>query len=141
MLRKIGVAVQLKSYSYATLYAAAESGGILNSGKFDMTLYSWISGTDPDTSSQWTCAATPPSVNNISRYCSAQMDAAQALALSTFDRAARKRAYARVESLLLQDAPAIFLFDAPMRYVRTPQLKNFESNGISEGWNAQQWQL
>ncbi len=141
MLRKVGVSVQLKSYAYATLYAAAENGGVLNGGKFDMTLYAWISGADPDNSSQWMCSMIPPSGNNVARYCSPQMDAAQRLALSTFDRAVRKRAYARIESLLLQDAPGAFLFDAPLRYVRVTQLQNFTPNGISEGWNAQEWQL
>ncbi len=141
MLRKVGVSVQLKSYSYVNLYESAEAGGILYSGKFDMTLYAWISGADPDNSSQWTCAAIPPAGNNVSHYCSPAMDAAQRLALSTFDRTVRKRAYARVESLLLEDAPAAFLFDAPMRYIYRPQLKNFIPNGISEGWNAQEWQL
>ncbi len=141
MLRGIGVAVQLKSYAYAVLYAAAESGGVLYGGKFDMTLYAWISGTDPDNSSMWLCSMFPPNGNNVSRYCSPQMDAAQRLALSTFDRAVRKRAYARIETLLLQDAPAAFLYDAPMRYIHIPQLQNFEPNGISEGWNANEWQL
>lgn len=141
MLRQVGVAVQLKSYAYATLYAAAQSGGILNGGKFDMTLYAWISGGDPDNSSQWICSMIPPKGNNVSRYCSSQMDAAQRLALSTFDRTVRKRAYGHIETLLLQDAPAAFLFDEPMRYVRIPQLQNFEPNGISEGWNAQDWRL
>jgi peptide/nickel transport system substrate-binding protein len=141
MLRKVGVETQLKSYAYANLYAAAQNGGILNGGKFDMTLYAWISGADPDDSSNWTCAAIPPNGNNAGRYCSPAMDAAQHLALSTFDRSVRKRAYARVQTLLIQEAPADFLFDAPMRYIYTPQLKNFTPNGISEGWNAQQWQL
>jgi len=141
MLHNVGVAVQLKSYSYANLYAAAENGGILNTGKFDMTVYAWISGADPDDSSTWTCSMIPPNGNDVSRYCSPQMDAAQQQALSTFDRAARKRAYAEIESLLLQDAPGAFLMDQPMRYIYTPQLTNFEPNGISEGWNAQEWQL
>ena len=141
MLRKIGVDVQLKSYDYAVLYAAAESGGVLNGGKFDMTMYAWISGADPDNSSVWTCADIPPNGNDISRNCSPEMDAAQRLALSTFDRTVRKAAYARIESLLLQDAPGAFLYDSPMRYVHVPQLKNFEPNGISEGWNANEWQL
>ncbi len=141
MLRRVGVGVQLKSYAYATLYMSAENGGILNGGKFDMTLYAWISGTDPDDSSNWTCAAIPPNGNDVSRYCSQQMDALQARALSTFDRAARKRAYAQIQALLLQDAPGVFIMDQPMRYTHALQLQNFTPNGISEGWNAQQWQL
>jgi peptide/nickel transport system substrate-binding protein len=139
MYRPLGVDIQLKGYDYATLYAAAQSGGILNGGKFDLTLYSWISGSDPDDSSQWTCAAVPPTANNISRYCSAEMDAAQREALSTFDRDARKKAYAKIEALLLRDAPGAFIYYQGLRYAHVTGLRNFAPNGISEGWNAQEW--
>lgn len=140
MYRPLGVDVSLKSYDYATLYAAAENGGIFNSGKFDMAVYSWVSGADPDNSSQWMCDAIPPAGNNISRYCSPEMDAAQHVALSTFDRGARKQAYARIESLLLRDAPGAFLYYQSLRYAHIQALENFDSNGTSEGWNAQEWQ-
>ncbi len=139
MYRAIGVDVSIKTYDFATLYAAAESGGILNGGKFDLALYPWISGADPDNSSQWMCAAIPPAGNNITRYCSADMDAAQRLALSTFDRATRMKAYATIESLLLRDAPAAFLYYRRTPYARVPDLQEFTPNGITEGWNAQEW--
>jgi len=139
MYKAIGVDVSIKTYDYATLYAAAETGGILNSGKFDLALYPWIAGSDPDNSSQWTCAAIPPAGNNVSRYCSPEMDAAQRLALSTFDRATRARAYATIESLLLRDAPAAFLYYRRTPYAHVPELQNFTPDGITEGWNAQEW--
>ncbi len=139
MYRPLGVDISLKGYDYATLYAAAQSGGILNGGKFDLTLYSWISGADPDDSSQWTCAAIAPAANNIARYCSPEMDAAQRVALSTFDRTVRKKAYATIETLLLRDAPAAFLYYQAMRYAHVPELQHFTPNGVSEGWNVQEW--
>ena len=141
MLKTVGVDVQVKTYDYATLYAAAENGGILNSGKFDMTLYAWIQGADPDNSSSWLCSAVPPAGNNVTRYCSKEMDAAQAEALSTFDPAKRRAAYGRVESLLLRDVPGVFLYYQGLRYAHIPQLQNFTPNGISEGWNAYQWKI
>jgi peptide/nickel transport system substrate-binding protein len=139
MYRPLGVEIQLKGFDYATLYAAAQNGGILNAGKFDLTMYSWISGSDPDDSSQWTCAAIPPAGNNVARYCSAEMDAAQRLALSTVDRSVRKSAYARIQSLLLRDAPAAFIYYQGLRYAHVAGLQHFTPNGISEGWNAQEW--
>lgn len=139
MLRKAGVDVQSKSYDYATLYAAAESGGILNGGKFDLAVYSWVSGSDPDNSSQWTCGAIPPAGNNVTRYCTPEMEAAQHLALSTFDRSVRTKAYHTIEALLVRDAPAAFLYYRSLVYGHTPDLQNFTPNGTSEGWNAQEW--
>jgi ABC-type transport system substrate-binding protein len=139
MYKPLGVDVQLKSYDYSVFYAAAQSGGILTGGKFDLAMYSWVSGADPDNASQWTCAAIPPSGNNVARYCSPEMDAAQQAALASFDRGVRKAAYSNVERLLLRDAPAAFLYYQAQRYVRVPDLQNFAPNGISEGWNAQDW--
>ena len=138
-VRPLGIAVQLKGYDYATLYAAAQSGGILNGGKFDMAAYAWISGSDPDNSSQWSCTMIPPAGNNVARYCSPEMEAAQRLALSSFDRRVRARAYARIESLLLRDAPAAFEYYPALRYAHADDLQNFAPNGISEAWNAQEW--
>ncbi len=81
----------------------------------------------------------PPAGNNVTRYCSPEMEAAQRLALSTFDRSVRERAYARIQSLLLRDAPAAFIYYQSLRYAGASDLVNFAPNGISEGWNAQAW--
>ena len=139
MYKPLGVDVQLKSYDYAVLYAAAQSGGILNGGKFDLAMYAWIAGGDPDNASQFLCSAIPPNGNNVERYCSPEMDALQKQALSTFDRGVRKAVYAKIESLILRDAPGAFLYYQAQRYAHVPELQNFAPNGISEGWNAQDW--
>ena len=141
MLRAVGIGIQLKSYVYQLLFAAYADGGIYATGKYDMALYAWGSGTDPDNSSQWLCSMIPPAGNNYDRYCSPAMDAAQHLALSTFDRTKRKAAYATIERLLVRDVPMLTLFYQKMRYAHIPQLQNFTPNGISEGWNAAQWSL
>lgn len=140
-LRHIGIDVQLKTYNYTVLYAQAQDGGILNSGKFDMALYAWVSGADPDNSSQWTCNFIPPAGNNVSRYCNKQFDAIEKHALATFDRAARRPDYAKIEALLMRDLPADFMFYPKRRYAVNSDLKNFDPNGISEGWNAYLWSI
>lgn len=140
-LRKAGVDVAIKTYAYSMLYATAAMGGIQQSGKFDMTLLSWVSGADPDDSSQWLCAQHPPNGNNIANYCNPAFDAAERTALSHFDRGIRARAYAQTQRLLLQDAPAAFEYYPRGRYAMNPNLQNFSPNGISEGWNANQWSL
>ena len=139
MYRGLGVDLQVKGFDYSTLYAAAQSGGILNGGKFDLAMYAWISGSDPDNSSQWSCGMIPPAGNNVARYCSPAMEAAQRLALSTFDRSVRSHAYATIQALLLRDAPAAFIYYQSLRYAHVSDLQNFAPNGISEAWNAQEW--
>jgi len=140
-LAQAGIQVQLKVYLYNVLYATKAEGGILNNGKFDLAEWSWVSGADPDDSSQWMCDQVPPAGNNAWHYCNAQLDDAERTALATFDRSARKKAYATTQSLLTSDAAAAFLFYPRLRYAMNPALQNFKPNGPSEGWNAQDWSL
>ncbi len=140
-LRAIGVDVPIKSYTYSVLYATKAMGGILNGGKFDLTLYAWVSGADPDDSSAWMCDTAPPAGNNIEHYCNPRLDAVEKDALTHFDRARRKKDYAVTQALLVQEAPAAFQYYQRIRYALTTNLQNFTPNGVSEGWNAYEWNL
>jgi peptide/nickel transport system substrate-binding protein len=141
MLKQVGVSVSLRGYDYALLYAAAQDGGVYNSGKFDLAMYSWIAGADPDDSNTWLSTNVPPAGNNVTRYDSKQMDAAQNIALSTFDRATRAKAYAAIEKTLLHDVPGTFIYYQGRRFAYTPEFQGFAPNGVSEGWNAYQWSI
>jgi peptide/nickel transport system substrate-binding protein len=140
-LRAVGIDTPIKTYLYSVYYATSADGGILNGGKFDLAVYSWISGGDPDNSSQWMCSQVPPSGNNISRYCTQPVDAAERVALTNADRSARKSAYSTIEHRLAADVPAVFLFYSPRRYAVSDRVGGFSPNGVSEGWNAADWTL
>jgi peptide/nickel transport system substrate-binding protein len=140
-LKDVGIDVQIKTYPYSLLYATKALGGILNSGKFDIAQYAWISGADPDDSSQWMCDTVPPNGNNISHYCNPKLDAAERDALSTFDRTRRKKDYSTTQKLLAGEAAAAFNYYQRRRYAVNTNLKNFTPNGVSEGWNAYEWNL
>lgn len=140
-LRKAGIDVQIKTYTYQMLYATKAESGILSNGKFDLGLWAWVAGADPDNSSQWMCDMAPPAGNNYANYCNAQVDSLERQALNTFDRAQRKTTYAKIEAQLLKDAPSAFMFYPRLRYAMNPALVNFTPNGPSEGWNAYEWSL
>lgn len=138
-LRKAGIDVQVKAYTYTMLYATKAMGGILNGGKFDLAEYVWVAGADPDDSSAWMCGMAPPDGNNSTHYCNPQFDAAERDALTHFDRARRKKDYAITQQLLASDAPAAFQYYQRSRYALASGLKNFTPNGISAGWNSYEW--
>lgn len=140
-LRQAGVDVQIKTYTYTMLYATSAMGGILNSGKFDLAEYAWVSGADPDDSSSWMCSTIPPAGNNITHYCNPRFDAAERDALTNFDRARRKKDYAVTQQLLASDAPAAFQYYQRERFALATDLKHFKPNGVSAGWNAYEWSL
>jgi peptide/nickel transport system substrate-binding protein len=137
--RKIGVDVQIKTYTYTILYATQPMGGILLGGKFDMAQYPWVAGADPDDSSTWLCSQVPPAGNNITHFCNAQLDAAERDALTHFDRARRKKDYAITQSVIADQVPAVFLYYQRQRNGVSTALRHFRSNGITASWNAYQW--
>jgi ABC-type transport system substrate-binding protein len=67
------------------------------------------------------------------------MDAAQAAGLATFDRTARKLAYARSQDLLARDVPVVFVWWPKEVAAYDARLRGFAPNPITPTWNAQDW--
>ncbi len=140
-LRHIGIAVTVKYYPEDILYAPQGMGGIQHGGKFDLLMYGWYAGIDPDDSSQLTCNNFPPHGYNDPRYCSPAMDAAQNVALTHYDRPTRKRAYAGIESLLARDNPIVFFWWQRQPEAISVDFHGFASNPVVESWNAWRWRI
>lgn len=138
-LKQIGVDTQIKGYTYTQLYATQALGGILNSGKFDLSIYAWVYGSDPDDSSSMLCSMFPPAGNNIFHYCNKAADVAEMDALSHPDRATRKAAYAKTQAFAAHDLPEDYLFYRKQLHAVNPDLKGFSPNGVVETWNSYQW--
>jgi peptide/nickel transport system substrate-binding protein len=141
MLRQIGIQVEIKYFPGDVLFAPVGEGGILQGGKFDLALAGWYAGVDPDDASQFTCANVAPKGYNYSRYCSAQMDAVQNVALTHYDRPTRKKAYAQIQQLLHDDVPEIFFWYTRQMHPISENFKGFAPNPVTESWNAWQWSI
>ncbi|HXW76132.1 MAG TPA: peptide ABC transporter substrate-binding protein [Candidatus Eremiobacteraceae bacterium] len=141
-MKKIGVDVQLKFVPSSMLFAAKSDGGLMENGRFDVSYQGWIGGVDPDDATLWMCGQAPPVGWNLSFYCDPKLDAAENAALTTYDQAARTRAYFTVQQVLAQDAPADFLFwEKRDDAVRDGFLNYRPAPAVTEFWNSWQWQM
>jgi peptide/nickel transport system substrate-binding protein len=140
-LHRIGISVEVKYYPIQLLYAPQALGGIMHGGKFDLLLYPWISGIDPDNSSQFTCANAPPHGYNDSHYCSAAMDSAQIDALRHYDQVDRKLAYSKIERLLANDNPLVFFWWQRTLQAVSVDFHGFDPNPTVESWDAWRWNI
>lgn len=141
MLHRIGIQVEVKTYPGDLLYAPAGAGGIVHGGNFDLALWPWYAGIDPDNSSEFTCAFMPPHGYNDSRYCSPEMEKLQKQALTNYDRATRTKAYHGIEALLARDNPILFFWWQRQQEALGVDLHGFTPNPAVESWNAWQWSL
>jgi peptide/nickel transport system substrate-binding protein len=141
MLGAVGIALEIKGYQGALLFATAGQGGILQNGKYDVAWTGWVAGIDPDQSSVVTCGARPPNGNNTMFYCNAAVDAAEREALDRFDVPSRARAYARIETLLAEDEPFVPLWWPRQLQPIDTAFKHFTPNPVTESWNAYTWDI
>jgi peptide/nickel transport system substrate-binding protein len=140
-LQRIGVVVHTRAQLSSTIFGGYQAGGTLARGTYDLAIYQWYAGIDPDDSAQFTCANRPPHGFNQSFYCSPAMDAAQTKALASYDRAARKPPYATIESLLVRDAPIDFLWWPRNVQALNPDLHGFDPNPVVETWDIATWSI
>jgi peptide/nickel transport system substrate-binding protein len=141
MLRQAGIDVEIKYFPGDVLFAPVGEGGILQGGKFDLSLAGWYAGVDPDDASQFTCANVAPVGYNYSRYCNPDMEAAQKIALNSYDEATRKKAYYQIQDLLARDVPEVFFYYLRTMHPISENFKGFDPNPVTESWNAWQWSI
>ena len=73
--RAVGASVTIKQFAVTQFGAPASMGGPVYGGRFDVALYSFVNGDDPDTTDQFACSNIPPNGYNKSRICDVRIDA------------------------------------------------------------------
>ncbi len=141
--KKIGVDLLLKYVDFATL-----TGDYMDNRKFDLLMIAWVSSADPDSYSLWHSKQIPTKENgmegqNYVGYVNPEMDKLMEDGLKTDNQEARKKIYFRMQEILAQDVPYIFVNyyctvdgvkESLMNYKPCPtQATNF--------WNVYDWYL
>ncbi len=138
----VGVDVQIKTFTTSMYFASYGAGGILMHAKYDIGSYSWINGADPDDSAQWMCDQFPPAGQNQGHYCNRQLDAAERVALTSYDPVVRKRAYDAIQAIWTRDVPGIVTWYARRVVVENVALRNYKpAHAVSDFWNSYEWDI
>jgi len=136
-LRAVGVDVQIKSVSNAQLFLPKSEGGLLAMGDFDLAYVPWPMGADPDDSVLLSCNGP----SNFMRYCNPDVDRLEREALTATDETTRKRDYFKIQEIVADDVPIIYLFNPTYVYAYRERLHGFAPSGFLATWNAWQWRL
>jgi len=139
--KAVGVGVTLKAFNIAQFVAPVSEGGPVYGGKFQMALYSFVNGDDPDTTDQFFCANVPPRGYNKSRICDPRLDALLLRGQRTYDLAERKAIYSQLEALLYEDLPIMLLYQRPELDVFTDRLQHQTTSLSTAWWDAGAWTL
>jgi peptide/nickel transport system substrate-binding protein len=140
--RDIGIDASIKTYVTSLYFASYGAGGIVQSGKFDVAGFSWANGVDPDDSTQLMCDQMPPNGQNVSHFCNAELDEQERIALSSNDRAVRKRAYDRIQAIAADQVPAILNWYVDRISIENTDLKNYRpAHAVTSFWNPWEWDI
>jgi len=139
-LREIGVEVTF------SLHALDYFTSILRQRNFDMALYGYVLGTDPDDTNLWNSRFIPSPANNFggqnySGWRNAEIDNLTVAAARTSDPEQRKQMYFRIQELIAGELPCIPLFFRANIDVVKNRVINFQPSPIPAGnlWNAWEW--
>jgi peptide/nickel transport system substrate-binding protein len=140
--KAVGIEIAQKTYPADLYFASQQAGGILNSGKYQLAYYGWVSGVDPDDSALYGCNEFPPQGQNVLFWCDTTLNAAEIDTLGTMDQARRKRDYHIIATELGEQAPTVFLFAERRVDVVPDQFSGFKpSPSESAFWNAYDWSM
>ena len=139
--RQVGVRVTLKQFNITQFVAPSNLGGPVYGGKFQMALYPFVNGDDPDTTDQFACDRVPPKGYNKSRICEPAIDALLEQGRSTFDIPRRKVVYAQLQRVLYAQLPIALIYQRRQINSFSSRIKNQTTSLSGAFWNAGAWTL
>jgi peptide/nickel transport system substrate-binding protein len=121
-LRKVGIALDIRSFEFATFYSD------VNKGSFQLYSLRWIGGNeDPDIFYYaFHSSSFPPKHANRSYYVNPEVDRLIDEGRATLDQERRKQIYARVQQVLARDLPYINLWYFDNVVVHSRRVKNIQ---------------
>lgn len=135
-LEAVGIKVEMETMEFASQSAR------VNEGDADL----WLVGSsyvtfDPDQSSSFHSESLPPSGWNSYRWSNPEADQAMddGLAAVTFEE--RKEANDRLQMIMADDVPVVFLYLPEDIHVTSPRLINATPVGVGIEWNIHEWEL
>jgi peptide/nickel transport system substrate-binding protein len=140
--RAIGVDLEVKSYAADLMFASYGEGGILQTGHFDVEASSWLNGIDPDDSTNFRSDQIPPRGQNQFRFRNRDLDDQERIALGSFDRDVRRRAYWRIQEILVDQLPELTVYFSRRFDVVSDDLKNYRpGHVVTTFWNTWQYEI
>ena len=94
----------------------------LRPGEFDLALFGWSAGADPDPYGGWHSSQVSPEGANITGYADPRADAILALARLTLDVPERRGLYSRFADLFQETAPGVVVRYPTSTYLRSQAL-------------------
>lgn len=140
-LAAVGIQIDERPYPEERFLSSLQSGGVVYNGRYQLAMFEWGVGLDPDDSWLYACDQQPPQGENSTFWCDPKVDAAERGARATFDVATRRSDYAVIQSEIADQVPMIFLYAQRRADVYSTRLVGFRPAPTFAYWNAWRWEM
>ena len=133
-LREIGVGVELRVLEWAAFLKEH-----IKKRRFTAAAMAWGIGLDSDQYSIWHSSQTGPDEFNFISYANAEVDQLLERGRKTCLQSERKRAYDRMQEILAEEQPLIFLFFRDTLPVVASRVRGIAPGPIGIEYNMYEW--
>jgi len=133
-LREIGVGVELRVLEWATFLKEH-----IKKHRFAAAAMAWSTGLDPDQYSIWHSSQTGPDEFNFVSYKNAEVDSLLEQGRRTCKQADRKRIYDRLQEILAEDQPLVFLYFRDTMPAVSSRVRGIAPGAIGIDYNTNEW--
>lgn len=133
-LRKVGVELNIRVMEWSMVTKT------IDSRTFQMVMFGWSLSIDPDPYDIWHSSQTNGGINYVG-YSNPEVDRLCELGRKVFNRSRRKEIYAKVQRIIADDLPYLFLFSRPSLVGASKRVKGIDPSTAGIYWNFHMWSL
>ncbi len=133
-LAAVGIRMEIR-----TLEWAAFINEFVKKRKFDALILGWQTGPEPDQFDIWNSTKTGPDELNHVGFKNAEVDRLLEEGRRTFDLEKRKKAYFRIQEILAEEQPYVFLYAPDTLPVFHKRFRGIVPAPIGIGYNFIKW--
>jgi peptide/nickel transport system substrate-binding protein len=135
-LAEVGIRAKIRIVEWAAFV-----NDFINKRKFDATILGWSIPPEPDLYDVWHSSKTGPRELNFISYKNEEVDRLIVQARETFDQALRKRCYDRIQEILAEEQPYLFLYVPDALPIIHSRIRGVETAPLGIGWNFIKWHV
>jgi peptide/nickel transport system substrate-binding protein len=133
-LAKVGIRVKIEAIEWSTFV-----NQFIDKRRFEAVILGWSIGLDPDQYDIWYSGKTKEKEFNFVSYSNQEVDALLEKGRRTYDVSERKKAYYRIQEILADELPYIFLYVPDATPIVHGRFKGIKPSPIGISYNFPKW--
>jgi peptide/nickel transport system substrate-binding protein len=133
-LAKIGIKVEIRLLEWSTFI-----NEFIDKRRFEAVILGWSLGFEPDQYDIWHSSKTKEKEFNFVSYSNPQVDVLLEKGRRTFDIEKRKEAYFKIQEILADELPYIFLYVPNATPIVHSRFKGIKPTSIGISYNLPKW--